>query len=111
MTAGAAEATTSAPAATASAAPAADNGAANGENLQKFAGALGDISPPPVIPGGRGFQVVGNNSDFLNIGAALGRSCDVQHNQCANAANGNRNAGFSVGDCDTQNNGCRALIQ
>jgi hypothetical protein len=23
----------------------------------------------------------------LNVGAALGRSCDVQHNACANAAN------------------------
>ncbi|KAG8797651.1 hypothetical protein FRC17_007684, partial [Serendipita sp. 399] len=106
VTAGAAEATSSAaaPAATspATAAPAA------GGNLQKFTGALGGITAPVVQPGGRGFEVVGN-ADFLNLSAALGRSCDVQHNQCANKANSG--GGFSVGDCDQQNNQCRALIQ
>ncbi|CAG7853458.1 SubName: Full=Uncharacterized protein {ECO:0000313/EMBL:CCA73998.1} [Serendipita indica DSM 11827] len=97
VTAGAEDAgqatSTAAPEATSSAAPAADAGA--GGNLQKFTGNLGGITAPAVVPGGRGFQVVGNNSDFLNVGAALGRSCDVQHNQCANAANSNRNAGFT----------------
>lgn len=80
-----------------------------GGNLQKFTGALGGDVAPPVTVGGRGF-VVANNSDFLNLAAALGRSCDVQHNQCADTAN-RGGAGFNVGDCDQQNNQCHALIQ
>ncbi len=50
-------------------------------------------------------QTAGSD-DFLNVGAALGRSCDIQHNACANAANSG--GAFSVGDCDAQNNDCRA---
>ncbi|KAI5896623.1 uncharacterized protein SCHCODRAFT_02615369 [Schizophyllum commune H4-8] len=73
-------------------------------NLQTFTGSLGGAAPA-VTPGGRGFQVEGND-DFLNAAAALGRSCDVQHNKCANAANSG--GGFSVGDCDQQNTECRA---
>ncbi|KAL1713009.1 hypothetical protein EV715DRAFT_172968, partial [Schizophyllum commune] len=73
-------------------------------NLQTFTGDLGGAAPA-VTPGGRGFQVEGND-DFLNAAAALGRSCDVQHNKCANAANSG--GGFSVGDCDQQNTQCRA---
>jgi len=83
---------------------------ANGANLQTFTGALGGISAPGVTKGGRGFQVE-NNADFLNLNAALNRSCDVQKNQCANAANADRNAGFSVADCETQATACRALIR
>ncbi|KAL0580995.1 hypothetical protein V5O48_000989 [Marasmius crinis-equi] len=89
---------------------AADTGAGNAGasgNLQTFTGALGGTAPA-VTPGGRGFQVEGSD-DFLNVGAALGRSCDIQHNQCANAANSG--GGFSVGDCDQQNNDCRAAAQ
>lgn len=82
----------------------------NGTNLQAFTGALGDLSAPAVTKGGRGFQVA-NNSDFLNLNAALNRSCDVQKNKCADAANANRNAGFSVADCESQATACRALIQ
>lgn len=89
-----------------------DNGASgsssgSGGDLQTFTGTLG-APAPPVTAGGRGFQVEGND-DFVNSAAALGRSCDVQHNQCANAANSGGD--FSVGDCDTQNNECRAAIQ
>ena len=60
------------------------NNNANGANLQSFNGQLGG-APPEVAAGGRGF--VTNGADFLNIGAAIGRSCDVQHNRCANEAN------------------------
>jgi len=98
----------SAAAETSAAAEATSSAVVAGDNLQKFAGALGGVSAPPVNSGGRGFQVQGN-SDFVNVAAALGRSCDVQHNKCANAANSG--AGISVGDCDTQNAACRALIQ
>ncbi|KAF7796264.1 hypothetical protein EIP86_007438 [Pleurotus ostreatoroseus] len=101
-TTAAAATTTAAAAATTTAAA-----AASGSNLQTFTGALGGLSAPAVTTGGRGF-VVANNDDFLNLAAALGRSCDVQHNQCADAANANRNAGFTVGNCDTQNTQCHA---
>ncbi|KAJ6452178.1 hypothetical protein C8R47DRAFT_1229525 [Mycena vitilis] len=47
-------------------------------------------------------------SDFINKATALGRSCDVQHSQCANVANSGK--AFSVGECHTQNNACRAAI-
>jgi hypothetical protein len=42
---------------------------------------VGGITAPPVTAGGKGF--VTNGSDFVNLAAALGRSCDVQHNGCA----------------------------
>jgi len=99
-------ATTAAPAATITAAPVSAAG-----NLQKFTGALGGQTAPAVTPGGRGFEVEGSD-DFLNVGAALGRSCDIQHNKCANVANSaaGRASGISVGQCDQQNNECRAAI-
>ncbi|KAJ2935146.1 hypothetical protein H1R20_g1946, partial [Candolleomyces eurysporus] len=83
--------------------------ASAGSNLQRFSGALAGQAAPIVIIGGRGFQVEGSDS-FLNIGAALGRSCDIQHNRCANVANSaaGRSQGLSVGQCDEQNNACRA---
>lgn len=68
----------------------------SGANLQTFTGArtssrlyapsctdvillvqVGGISAPAVTAGGRGFEVE-NNDSFLNLSAALGRSCDVQ---------------------------------
>ncbi|KAH8824935.1 hypothetical protein DL96DRAFT_1467176, partial [Flagelloscypha sp. PMI_526] len=76
-------------------------------NIQTFTGALGGAKAPAVTKGGRGLVVEGSD-DFLNAGAALGRSCDIQHNQCANLANSG--GGFSVGDCDKQNNDCHAAI-
>lgn len=77
-------------------------------NLQKFTGALGGEAAPSVIAGGRGF-LVEDNAQFLNLGAAITRSCDVQKNKCANIANSaeGRAAGLSVGLCDEQNAACR----
>ncbi|KAH8824865.1 hypothetical protein DL96DRAFT_147912 [Flagelloscypha sp. PMI_526] len=93
---------------TSSAAPAATSAStSSSDNLQTFTGALGDIKPPAVNRGGKGFVVEGSD-DFLNVAAALGRSCDIQHNKCANLANSG--GGFSVGDCDQQNNECHAAI-
>ncbi|KAH6912561.1 hypothetical protein BKA70DRAFT_1530440 [Coprinopsis sp. MPI-PUGE-AT-0042] len=91
-----------APAAPAAPAPAAGN-------LQKFNGNLGGQAAPSVTAGGRGFIVEGNDQ-FLNLAAAVGRSCDVQKNKCANVANSaqGRSAGLSVGQCDQQNAACRA---
>ncbi|KAI0916257.1 hypothetical protein AcV5_003247 [Taiwanofungus camphoratus] len=93
-------------AAVTSSAAAATSSAASGQNLQTFTGALGGVSAPAVTAGGRGFEVE-NNDSFLNLSAALGRSCDVQHNQCADAANSGGQS-FTVGDCDTQDTQCKA---
>ncbi|ESK94955.1 hypothetical protein Moror_13960 [Moniliophthora roreri MCA 2997] len=83
------------------------NGAAAG-NLQTFTGNLGGATAPAVTAGGRGFQVEGSD-DFLNLNAALGRSCDIQKNQCANISNSGQ-GDFSVSDCDAQATECRAAI-
>lgn len=71
-------------------------------NLQTFTGALGGIEATPVEDSGnpdRPFQVKGDT--FVNIGAALQRSCDQQFNACANAANGGDET-LSVSACSTQ---------
>jgi hypothetical protein len=86
--------------------------AAAGGNLQTFTGALGGIPPIPVTNSGdakRPFAVDGTTD--VNLGAALQRSCSVQHNSCANAANANKNAGFSVSDCEQQENQCNAAAK
>lgn len=73
-----------------------------GGNFQTFTAALGGIAATPVEDSGnanRPFQVKGDT--FVNIGAALARSCDQQFNACANAANGG-DATLSVGDCSAQ---------
>ncbi|KAJ8080663.1 hypothetical protein AAF712_008368 [Marasmius tenuissimus] len=81
--------------------------AGNG-NLQTFTGSLGGQAAPAVTAGGRGFLVEGSDS-FVGVGAALNRSCDIQHNKCANAANSGGD--FTVGQCDQQNNDCKAATK
>lgn len=74
---------------------------AAGNNVQTFTGALGGAAPPVIEDDAsdRPFSV--NGATFLNKGAALQRSCAVQHNACAAAANGG-NADIDVSDCDVQ---------
>jgi hypothetical protein len=70
-------------------------------NLQPFTGAIGGEAATPVVDSGnpdRPFQV--GQDTFVNIAAALQRSCDQQFNRCANAANGG--GGGSVAACQTQ---------
>lgn len=70
-------------------------------NFQTFSAALGGVEATPVVDSGnadRPFQVKGDT--FVNIAAALARSCDQQFNGCANLANAG--AAFSVNDCTTQ---------
>ncbi|KAH8099928.1 hypothetical protein BXZ70DRAFT_1008447 [Cristinia sonorae] len=83
--------------------------AAVGGNLQTFAGALGGVTAPAVTALANGqFQVAGNSA-FKDISGALTRSCDVQHNQCANAANASGNKGdLTVAACGVQQTQCNA---
>jgi hypothetical protein len=100
-------ATTSAAVAAATSAAAAP---ASGDNVQTFTGALGGIAAPPVIftaGAARPFAVDGSTD--VNSGAAIQRSCSVQHNLCANAANSGALAGGEA-QCETQENDCNALI-
>jgi len=100
--------TTTTPAGTASsttaAPPANTTPASGGQNLQTFTGSLGG-APPPVVTSAKGFET--DNSEFVNLAAAIGRSCDVQHNACANAANSGGQS-FTVNDCDQQDTTCKA---
>ncbi|CAI4210891.1 unnamed protein product [Parascedosporium putredinis] len=61
-------------------------------NLQAFSGNLGGAAPPLRTP---------------NLSAAIQRSCAVQNNACANAANSGQ-IDANVGDCNAQENECRA---
>ncbi|KAI9057273.1 hypothetical protein FKP32DRAFT_1584187 [Trametes sanguinea] len=105
--------TTAAAATTSSAAAAATSSAAasssSSGNLQTFTGALGGVTAPPVTQNADGsFQVQGNSS-FKDLANALTRSCDVQHNQCANAANASGNKGdLTVAACGDQQTQCDA---
>ncbi|THV53607.1 hypothetical protein BGAL_0046g00130 [Botrytis galanthina] len=94
-------------ASSASAAAAASTGtSATGTNVQTFTGTLGG-APPPVVSsaGDRPFSV--NGDSFVGEGAALQRSCSVQHNACATAANSGSLAG-GVEQCETQETACNA---
>lgn len=81
-------------------------GSSTGSNVQVFTGSLGG-APPAVIQssGSRPFSV--NGDTFVGVKAALGRSCDVQHNACAQAANSG-SIDATVGDCDQQNTECHS---
>lgn len=48
-----------------------------------------------------------NGDTFVGMNAALGRSCDIQHNACADAANAGT-IPADVGQCDQQNTACHA---
>ena len=93
---------------------AASSSAASGTNLQTFTGNLGGVTAPAVTDLGSGaqpFQVDGNSS-FSSLQNALVRSCDVQHNQCANAANSSGNSGdLTVSACGDQQTQCNAQAQ
>ena len=69
-------------------------------NLQTFDGNLGGAATPVVDSGDdvKPFSVKGDT--FVNLSAALARSCDQQFNACANQANGG--ADFEVSDCQAQ---------
>ncbi|KAF7917770.1 hypothetical protein BELL_0204g00110 [Botrytis elliptica] len=79
---------------------------ATGTNVQTFTGTLGG-APPPVVSsaGDRPFSV--NGDSFVGEGAALQRSCSVQHNACTSAANSGSIAG-GVAQCETQETACNA---
>lgn len=80
--------------------------AATGTNIQAFSGNLGGAAPPVVQgTGTKPFSV--NGSTFVNQGAALQRSCSVQHNACADAANSGAISG-GVQQCEDQEKACNA---
>ncbi|CAE6518375.1 unnamed protein product [Rhizoctonia solani] len=80
------------------------NSAAN----HPFTGSLGGAAPP-VTAGGRGFLI--NGDSFVNKNGALQRSCDIQKNACADAANSSGNkAPLTVSACETQAQKCSAAI-
>jgi hypothetical protein len=81
--------------------------ASNGTSLQTFSGALGGVTAPAVTDLGNGqFQVAGNSA-LKSQQNALERSCDMQHNLCADAANSSGNKGnLTVAACGGQQKQC-----
>ena len=70
---------------------------------QTFTGALGGAAADPITNSGnsaRPFEVSG--STFTDLTSAWTRSCNNQHNACADIANGSKSAGVTTGECDTQ---------
>ncbi|KAM3086222.1 hypothetical protein ACMFMG_000357 [Clarireedia jacksonii] len=79
---------------------------ASGTNVQAFTGTLGGVAPPVISSTGtRPFSV--NGDTFVGEGAALQRSCSIQHNACSNAANTGAITG-GVAQCETQETACNA---
>ncbi|KAF1957016.1 hypothetical protein CC80DRAFT_491871 [Byssothecium circinans] len=77
-------------------------------NSQSFDGALGGLAATPVLDSGnadRPFSVKGDT--FVNLAAALQRSCDQQANACMNLVNGG-DADFEGADCQAQKQECDA---
>ncbi|KAK4213478.1 hypothetical protein QBC37DRAFT_171973 [Rhypophila decipiens] len=73
-------------------------------NVQTFTGDLGGPAPPVESSANeRPFSV--NGATFLNQGAAIQRSCAVQKNACANAANSGALDGGTA-QCDAQEAAC-----
>ncbi|KAI0200009.1 hypothetical protein F4808DRAFT_173655 [Astrocystis sublimbata] len=77
-------------------------------NVNVFNGQVGAAPIPIAEDAGsdRPFSV--NGDSFQNAGAAVQRACDVQKNQCANAANSGADSTISVADCDAQQKECIA---
>ncbi|EFX05123.1 hypothetical protein CMQ_5385 [Grosmannia clavigera kw1407] len=72
----------------------------------KFTGTLGAAAPAiESSASSRPFTVNGNT--FVNLAAAVQRSCDVQRNACFNAANSGKLTGGTA-QCDTQATACSA---
>lgn len=83
--------------------------AGGGGNKQTFTGALGGAAPEVTDSGDakRPFLIKGDT--FVNLNGALGRSCDLQKNACAAAANAKSDPAItSVSQCDEQNDACHA---
>lgn len=78
------------------------------KNLQTFTGAKGAAAPPVTGPDASGrFDVQGNT--FATVAAALQRSCDIQHNACADKANQTGDlAALDQNVCQAQATACNA---
>jgi len=77
-------------------------------NLQTFTGALGGAVASPITDSGnpaRPFEVQGDT--FPDFASASTRSCDNQHNICADLAN-NGTGSFTVSQCSDQETTCLA---
>lgn len=75
--------------------------------MQTFTGSLGGVAPPVESTAGADRPFAVNGATFTTAGAALQRSCSVQKNACANAANAGQLSGGTQ-QCEAQETECRA---
>ncbi|KAK3943109.1 hypothetical protein QBC46DRAFT_422265, partial [Diplogelasinospora grovesii] len=84
---------------------------ATATNLQTFfSGALGGAQASAITKSTdptRPFEVDG--ATFPDFQSAATRSCDLQHNTCADTANKSKGQ-LTVGDCDQQSTACKSAI-
>ncbi|KAK8090780.1 hypothetical protein PG994_000285 [Apiospora phragmitis] len=80
--------------------------AATATNLNKFTGSTGAALIPITSDAASKKPFGVNGSQFVNLGAAAQRACDVQKNACANAVNGGKDNSIKVSDCDAQQQQC-----
>jgi hypothetical protein len=76
-------------------------------NIQAFGGSIGAPALPVESIAGSDRPFAVNGATFQSASSALARSCDVQKNQCFNAANSGQLEG-GTGQCETQADECRA---
>jgi len=76
------------------------------DNLQTFTGDLGAAADAITFSGDNTRPFLVNGDTFVNFAAAAQRTCDIQFNACADAANSG--AAFSVSDCSAQETQCDA---
>ncbi|KAE9372943.1 hypothetical protein N431DRAFT_339344 [Stipitochalara longipes BDJ] len=78
-------------------------------NLQTFTGDLGGAQADPITQTGDAKTPFAVNGDtFADFATAATRSCNNQHNACAQAANASGDKSLTVGQCDTQQTQCVA---
>ncbi|ORZ39029.1 hypothetical protein BCR44DRAFT_115559 [Catenaria anguillulae PL171] len=82
-------------------------------NLQPSTARMFGIQAPALQMAGGKFRVAGNaGGEFLNLVAALMRSCDVQNELCAARIRSGRDVqGRTVQDCNNQSQRCKALVR
>jgi hypothetical protein len=107
-TGGTGKSETTTTAATPAVATPATAGTGAGTGVKMNCGTLGGPCPPVTSSTDKRRPFAVNGNTFVNSGAAVQRSCDIQFNACADAANGGKLPGKTVGDCQTQKNSCGA---
>ena len=84
----------------------AGGGGSNAPSVSIDSGNLGGEALPVLESGDKDRPFLVNGNTFANAEAAVQRSCDIQFNKCADAANSGQLDGKTLQDCDAQKAKC-----